>query len=53
MLSFLFDKNSLWDELNIRQKGVVGQEEKIARYGGLSQDILGRPGQGDFGAGLG
>ena len=25
----LFDKNSLWDELDIPQKGVVGQEEMI------------------------
>jgi len=24
-----FDKNSLWDELNILQKEVVGQEEMI------------------------
>jgi hypothetical protein len=35
-----FDKNSLWDELNIAKKGVVRQEEEITRYGGLSQDLL-------------
>jgi hypothetical protein len=38
------------------RKGVVRQEEEIARnrkYGLLSQDILGRPGQKDFEVGLG
>jgi hypothetical protein len=49
----LFDKNSFWDEFEYAKKKVVCQEEKIARYWVLSQDILGIPGQGDFGAGLG
>ena len=47
------DKKSLQDGSTLQKKGVVCQEEKIARYGVLFQDILGRPGQRDFEVGLG
>jgi hypothetical protein len=49
----LFDKNSLWNGLNVPKEGVVCQEEKFTRYGGGSQTVMGIPGQRAFGVELG
>ena len=46
-----FDKNSLWNGLNVPKEGGVCQEEKFTRYGGVSQTVMGIPGQRAFGVG--
>jgi hypothetical protein len=38
-----FDKNSLWNRLNVIKEGVVCHEEKFTRYAGLSQTVMGIP----------
>jgi hypothetical protein len=49
------DKNSLWNESNILKRELYvkkkDSEEKFTRYGGLSQAVMGKPGQRAFGVG--
>jgi hypothetical protein len=47
-LKNFFDKNSLWNELNIQKRELYIKKEKITGYGMFSQAILGRRGQRAF-----